>query len=241
MPRGKPSSTRLERGVFITFEGGEGSGKTTQASRLAKLLREEGHRVVETREPGGTPLAEGIREIILSSPAEPMVPPCEALLILAGRSQHMARVIQPALNSGEVVICDRFSDSTFAYQGHARGLDLASLRPMDRFATGGVKPDLTVLIDVPVSIGLARRGRHEKRRDRLDMETQRFHEKVRSGYLDLAAKEPGRVKVVDGKPDPDIVATKVASVVLQFINKRARPKTAAKTSQGRKVAKSRRR
>ena len=204
----------------MTFEGVEGSGKSTQCARLAKLLRGEGYQVVETREPGGTPLAEGIREIILSSPAEPMIPQCEALLILAGRSQHVARTIHPALMEGAVVLCDRFSDSTLVYQGSARGLDPNALRALNRFATGGLAPDFTILIDIPVREGMARRLKHDKRRDRLDQEAERFHEKVRKGYLALAAQHSGRMKVIDGTPDLDIVAAKIGATVLPFLNHR---------------------
>lgn len=213
------SQKSRQRGVLITFEGIEGSGKTTQCAQLAKLLREKGYRVVETREPGGTPLAEAIRAIILSSSSEPMAPRCEALLILASRSQHAALVIQPALAAGAVVLCDRFSDSTLAYQGAARGLDQRDLRVLDRFATKGVTPALTLLFDVTVSKGLARRGRHGKALDRLDQETRRFHERVRKGYLDLAARHPGRIKVIDAGSGPETVQARVASIVLPFLDR----------------------
>ena len=208
------------RGVLITLEGIEGSGKTTQFTRLATFLREEGHNVVETREPGGTPLAEQIRALILSSTSEPMVPRCEALLILASRSQHIAQVIEPALRKSAVVLCDRFIDSTLAYQGYARGLDLAVLRSMNRFAAQGIDPGLTILLNVPVPTGLARRGQHPNVRDRLDLEAARFHAKVHKGYLALAARNPGRIKVVDGRPDPDTVADKVAVLARRFLLRR---------------------
>lgn len=209
------------RGVLITFEGMEGSGKTTQCHRLAKLLREEGHRVVETREPGGTPLAERIREILLGSsdqPAEPMTPECEACLVLACRSQHRMAVIEPALKEGAVVLCDRFSDSTLAYQGYGRGLDLATLRRLDRVATQGLIPDLTLLFDVPVPIGLARR-RRESDLNRLDREASRFHERVRRGFLALAARHPRRIKVLDGRADPDRITGETAALVRQFFKR----------------------
>jgi dTMP kinase len=216
------------RGVLITFEGIEGSGKTTQCHRLAKLLREEGHRVVETREPGGTPLAERIREILLGSSdqpdsiparaAEPMTPECEAYLVLACRSQHRVSVIEPALNEGAVVLCDRFSDSTLAYQGYGRGLDVRALRSLNRVATHGLEPDLTLLFDVPVPIGLARR-RRETDLNRLDRETSRFHERVRRGFLVLAARNPRRITVLDGGGDPDRVAAETAAVIRRFLAK----------------------
>lgn len=213
------------RGFFITVEGVEGSGKTTQCQRLAKALREEGYRVVETREPGGTPLAERIRTILLGStaeplPAEPIAPECEALLVLAGRSQHVTRVIMPALTGGAVVLCDRFSDSTFAYQGYGRGLDLPTLRTLDRFAAGGLAPDLTLLFDVPVGTGLARRRRAELESNRLDHETQRFHDLVRRGFLALAARNPRRIKVLDGRADFETVACQVVEIIRRFFKNR---------------------
>lgn len=210
---------RGRKGVLITFEGIEGSGKTTQLTRLAKLLREDGHRVVETREPGGTPFAEQIRELLLSPVAEPIAPECEAFLILACRSQHVTHVIQPALKEGAVVLCDRFSDSTLAYQGHARGLDLQVLHKLNRFATGGLTPDLTLLFDVPVPLGLARR-RHETDQNRLDRESRRFHGRVRRGFLELAARQPRRIRVVDGNADPETIAAEVATIVRRFLQTR---------------------
>ena len=212
------------KGVLITFEGIEGSGKTTQLIRLAKLLREDGHRVVETREPGGTPFAERIRDLLLSPAIEPITPECEAFLILACRSQHVAHVIQPALKEGAVVLCDRFSDSTLAYQGHARGLDVQLLRTLNRFATSGLSPDLTLLFDVPVPLGLARRRRHETEQNRLDRESRGFHGQVRKGFLDLAAREPRRIRVVDGSADPEAIAAEVAAIVRLFLQTRRKSK-----------------
>lgn len=216
---------RGRRGVLITFEGVEGSGKSTQCARLAKLLREAGYRVLETREPGGTPLAERIRDIFLASTvgakiAEPMRPECEALLVCACRSQHVAHVIEPALREGVVVLCDRFVDSTLAYQGYGRALDLTALRSLNRFATDGLMPDLTLLFDVPVRIGLARRRRErDTELNRLDRETHRFHERVRRGFLELARTAPRRIKVLDGTPDPAMVAARVAALVTKFLSK----------------------
>lgn len=207
---------------MITFEGVEGSGKTTQCQRLAKLLREEGHRVLETREPGGTPLAERIRDILLGSSAdllaaEPMTPESEAYLVFACRSQHVTQVIEPALREGVVVLCDRFSDSTLAYQGYGRCLDLAILRKMNRLATKGLTPDLTLLFDVPVATGLQRR-RREPDLNRLDREARRFHEKVRRGFLELATASPRRIKVLDARSDPDRLAAEVTSLVRTFLS-----------------------
>jgi len=207
------------RGVFITLEGIEGCGKSTQASRLAKRLRKVGYRVVETREPGGTPLAERIRNVLLGSSAEPVTPECEAHLILAGRSQHVAQVISPALQNGAMVLCDRFSDSTVAYQGYGRGLDLKALVRLNRFATGGLAPDLTLLLDLPIATGLARR-RREQNQNRLDREARSFYQRVRNGFLELAAQQPLRIKVIDARPDPDTVEQEVAIIVTRYLGKR---------------------
>jgi dTMP kinase len=209
-----------KRGVFITLEGIEGCGKSSQAVRLATRLRREGHSVVETREPGGTPLAERVRDILLSSSAEPVAPECEAHLILASRSQHVARVIRPALARGAIVVCDRFSDSTLAYQGYGRGLDLGALGRLNRFAAGGLTPDLTLLLDVPVTAGLARR-RRERDQNRLDRETRSFHRRVRDGFLRLAARHPARIKIIDGSADPDTVASRMYPVVQRLLKRRA--------------------
>ncbi len=206
-------SASRRRGVLITLEGIEGSGKTTQLGRLARWLRGEGYRVVVTREPGGTPVAEKLRSVLLQTARERITPECEALLICASRSQHVAHVIRPALQKGAIVLCDRFSDSTMAYQGYARGLHLARLRALDRLATEGLRPDLTLLFDVPVSKGLRRRARERKSQNRLDREHRRFHRRVRSGYLDLAARHPGRIKVIDGRAKPEAVAARVSAIV----------------------------
>ncbi len=144
---------------------------------------------------------------------------CEALLILASRSQHVATLIRPALEAGNIVLCDRFSDSTLAYQGFARGLDPHALRSIDRFATRSLSPDLTLLLDVPVAKGLARRRRPGKVQDRLDRETRRFHDKVRRGFLRLAVREPGRITTVDAGDDPAPVAARVATIVLAFLKR----------------------
>lgn len=212
------------RGLLITVEGVEGSGKSTQCARLAKLLREEGYRVLETREPGGTPFAERIRGLLLARASqlssETVAPLTEAYLIMATRSQHVAYRIEPALKDGAIVICDRFIDSTLAYQGYGRGLSVQTLLSLNRFATDGLKPDLTLLFDVPVSTGLARRRRERGTElNRLDLETRRFHERVRRGFLELAQRNPRRIKVLDGKPDPETVTARMAALVRQFLKR----------------------
>jgi dTMP kinase len=220
--------TPRRRGVFITFEGIEGSGKTTQLARLAKRLRESGYRVVETREPGGTPLAERIRSVMLDAPVksagqpdatgpEAMSAECEASLVFAARSQHVGHLIVPALRQGAVVLCDRFIDSTLAYQGYGRGLDLHGLRDMNRLITGGLAPDLTLLFDLPVMQGLARRRTPGVEQNRLDRETGRFHERVRRGFLEIASRSLRRITVVDARRNPDEIEADVSDRVLTFL------------------------
>ena len=170
------------QGLFITLEGPEGSGKSTQIRYLNTALRKAGYLVVQTREPGGTPIAEAIRNVLLlSASREPIAAQTEALLILAARCQHVTHFIRPALERGAVVLCDRFSDSTIAYQGYARGLSLAWLEAGNAAATGGLKPDLTLLLDLPVSVGLARRRNDRGMQNRLDRESERFHRRVGVG------------------------------------------------------------
>ena len=201
-------------GVFITFEGGEGSGKTTQAVRLSRLLTERGYDVLHTREPGGTPAAERLRSILLERSGEAMAPETETLVILAARRQHADQVIRPALARGTLVVCDRFSDSTMAYQGYARGLDLKILRKMNDWATGGLTPHLTVLFDLPAAAGLTRRRSEALSQNRLDLETERFHTKVRAGFLALAKREPRRIRIIDAHQSPDEIARHVETLVL---------------------------
>ena len=228
MPTRKTQTKRRRPGVFITLEGIEGSGKTTQLARLAKSLREKRYRVVETREPGGTPLAEQIRGVLLNQPSqkpsehsttEPITAECEAALVFAARAQHVTHIINPALKQGAIVLCDRFSDSTLAYQGYARGLDVRTLKTLNRFATRGLTPDLTLLFDLPVRSGLARRRRHDSDQNRLDRETRQFHDRVRKGFLDLAAHEPHRIKVIDAAEDLDCITADVTAIVKIFLGR----------------------
>jgi dTMP kinase len=189
------------KGFFITFEGPEGSGKSTHSRLLARRLRAQGLRVLLTREPGGPPLSEAIRSVLLDPIHDP-ADKTELLLYMAARHEHVKRKIQPALQKNQIVLCDRFSDSTLAYQAFGRGLSLGFVRKLDRWVCNGVKPDLTLLLDVPVSVGL-KRARARKGRsggDRLERESRSFHEKVRRGYLTLAHREPARIKVIKLKP-----------------------------------------
>ncbi len=211
---------RRTRGLFITLEGVEGSGKSTQISHLAKVLTKAGYRVLHTREPGGTATAEAIRHILLTaSSKEPVTPQAEALLIFAARSQHVTHLVEPALRNGTVVLCDRFSDSTLAYQGFARGLDLQWLRATNAVATNGLAPDLTLLLDLPISVGLARRRADRGQQNRLDREAERFHRKVRRGFLALAAEEPGRMKIVNANRPPQEVRDELTEIVLGWLKK----------------------
>jgi len=196
------------RGLFITFEGPEGSGKSTQVRLLAQALREQGRGVVVTAEPGGDPLAEQIRSILLHSESQ-IAPEAELLLYLASRAQHVRTVILPALNQGVIVISDRFADSSVAYQGYGRGIDICILRQMNGFATAGLVPDLTILLDIPVEVGLER----QQERNRFEAESVEFHRRVRDGFLKLANEEPDRWVVIDAQGSVDQVAARVWEAV----------------------------
>jgi dTMP kinase len=200
-------------GLLITFEGGEGSGKSTQVARSAARLRARGVEPVLTREPGGTPLAEAVRAVLLDPKLEPSAV-VEALLVETARADLVDKVIRPSLAAGRVVLCDRFVDSTLAYQGGGRGLDRAMLEAWNRAATGGLNPDLTILFDLDPAIGLARRaaepsasGSPADGTNRLDREPVDFHQRVRVCFLELARREPGRFVVVDAAAAPGQVET----------------------------------
>ncbi len=205
------------RGLFVSFEGPEGAGKTTQARRLADDLRADGHEVVLTREPGGTSLAEAIRDLVLSQAVagSAMAPATEALLFTAARSDHVERLIRPALADGKVVICDRFTGSTLAYQGGGRGLDGEALAAAQLLATGGLTPDLTLLLDLPVREGLARRFADQDgdAPNRLDAESDAFHERVRATYLRLADADPATWVIVPADQAPVAVASMIGDTV----------------------------
>ncbi|MDQ3493086.1 MAG: dTMP kinase [Chloroflexota bacterium] len=207
-------SRTSDRGRFITLEGPDGAGKSVQAIRLAAMLRATGAVVTLTREPGGTPLGERIREVLLVGDDPPRTPESDALLFNAARSQLVRDVIAPALRRGETVICDRFADSTIAYQGYGSGLDRQALRRLERLATGGLRPDIIILLDVPVAVGLSRRVRGApdqlNRFERSVHHDVAFHERVRQGYLEMAADEPARWRVIDATADPAAVAQLIA-------------------------------
>lgn len=203
----------MTRGRLITLEGPEGAGKTTQLAWLRDRLAAAGIEVVVTREPGGTPAGESIRRVLLDPREAPLQPITEALLFCAARAELVAGVIRPALAAGHVVLCDRFADATIAYQGFGRGLPLDRLRAINAEATGGLKPDLTILLDLPVEVGLTRRRRDGAEWNRFDADSLAFHTRVREGYLALARAEPGRWVVVDAVGGPDTVAGAVWGVV----------------------------
>jgi dTMP kinase len=183
-------------GLFITLEGPEGAGKSTNREFLAERLRERNLDVVLTREPGGTPLAERIRELLLEPSDEPMSSDAELLLVFAARAQHLAQVIQPALKRGAVVLCDRFTDATFAYQGGGRGLSQERIEQLETFVQGSLRPDLTLIFDLPVDVGLSRAAARG-RLDRFEQEGLGFFEAVRQTYLDRARQAPQRYRIVD--------------------------------------------
>jgi dTMP kinase len=199
-------------GLFVTFEGGEGSGKSTQIQRLAVHLRSRGEIVLETREPGGTPLAERVRALLLDPGHDPG-PWAEAFLMEAARADVIARLIAPELALGHVVLCDRFADSTLAYQGGGRGLDLELLTAMNRAATGGREPDLTLLFDLEPAVGLARRARAAPMTNRIDREPEAFHVRVRERFLALARANPERWVVLDAGLDHDRLERAVLDAV----------------------------
>jgi len=182
----------MPRGKFITIEGPEGSGKSTHSRLLCLYLKRNGYKVLHTREPGGTEIGEAMRSILLDKKNKDMSDACELFLFLAARAQIVEEVIKPALARGYAVVCDRFHDATVAYQGYGAGLDLKLIESTGKLATGGLKPDLTILLDVGTELGLKRAGV----KDRMEIKSVRFHKKVREGYLKIAKKEPGRIKVI---------------------------------------------
>jgi dTMP kinase len=210
-----------KRGLFITFEGPEGSGKSTQLRRLAARLREQGQTVLETAEPGGTPIGMQIRRVLLDSKNLEMRPTTELLLMFAARAQNVDEWILPALSRGEIVLSDRFTDSTLVYQGVARGLGAEVVYEVDRIACRGLVPDLTIVVDVETELGLKRaHGRNKITQDietRIDEQAIEFHRKVRDAYLRLASDELGRVKLIDGSRREEEVEKDVWNEVLNAL------------------------
>lgn len=214
------------RGVLITLEGGDGAGKSTQAAALAALLRREGHSVCVTEEPGGTELGRAVKGIFEAQAAASgarVSPLAELFLFAAARAQHVAQVIRPALDRGEAVLCDRFTDSTLAYQGYGRGLDLHLVRATARAASGGLDPDLTLLFDIPAETGLARADTPAssvaggKTKDAIGQEPLDFHRRVRDGFLALAKAEPGRIVVIEASAPAEQVTERAWAAVRRLL------------------------
>ncbi|WP_341280296.1 dTMP kinase [Paenibacillus sp. FSL H8-0537] len=204
----------MNKGIFITIEGGEGAGKTTLIEQLAHKMQQQGIAVLTTREPGGIPIAEKIRSVILDRNHTAMDARTEALLYAASRRQHLVEKVMPALTAGKLVICDRFVDSSLAYQGHARGLGMEEVWSINQFAIEGAMPQLTIYMDVTPDVGLARIGQSDEREiNRLDLEEIAFHERVREGYFILLKKFPERIVRVDANQEPDIVLNDVLTAI----------------------------
>jgi dTMP kinase len=210
---------------FITLEGIEGSGKTTQIARLAEFLEDRGFACVTTRQPGGTLIGESIRSILLDPANKALEPTAELLLYMADRAQHLYEIIRPSLKAGKTVVCDRYYDATLAYQGFARGLSAELIRNLHHFLFHDLKPDITLLLDLPPRIGLKRAweqlnsGQRSGRESRFEDEKVAFHEKVRAGYLELARLEPNRIRIVDAARSPDHVFGDISEIVTALIIK----------------------
>jgi dTMP kinase len=212
------------RGAFITLEGIDGCGKSTQIEMLARALTERGLDVVFTREPGGTPLGEQARRLVLAHASAGITPEAELFLIAASRAQHVAEVIRPHLESGHSVISDRYTDSTVAFQGYGRGLDPHAVGTVNRIATGGLMPDLTIIFDLDPEMARARlagrtAGESEPARDRFDEEEMNFHHRVRKGYLTLAADFPARIRVLNAQAAAEDIHQQVLDMVLPLVSR----------------------
>ena len=201
-------------GRFITFEGGEGVGKTTQLKRAAAWLRAAGREVVVTREPGGTPRAEQLRRVLLERSDEPMPQACELLLMFAARASHLANLVEPAVARGAWVLCDRFTDATFAYQGAGRGVDFERLAQLESWVQADLHPDLTILFDLPVALARARSA-GARAPDRFEAEEEAFFERVRRGYLDRAGQHPERFRVIDASRPMAEIEAQLATIELR--------------------------
>ena len=199
----------MSKGLFITFEGGDGCGKTTQINLLDEYLRSKGYKTLLTREPGSKGLGVKLREILLNYDGD-VSPVCESFLFLADRAQHVDCIIKPALEEGTIVLCDRHTDSTVAYQGYGRGLDLAQIHNLNRIATSGLKPDLTIVLDVDVETSQKRVG---SEKDRMESAGIEFFERVRKGFLEIAKQEPERVKVVDSTQSIEKIHKEILELV----------------------------
>ena len=206
-------------GLFITFEGTDGAGKTTQIQRLAADLRGANYDVCLTHEPGGTPISEQIRDILLNPDHSEMAATTELLLYAASRAQHVSEVIKPALESRKIVISSRFADAMVVYQGYGRGLDLERINHLNQIATDGVRPDVTFVLDLPVEIGLQRVQNSRGGLDRLEREKIEFHRRLREGYQILAKQEPQRIKIIDAQVNPEQVYAQIQAAIQPLLQK----------------------
>ncbi|WP_420631118.1 dTMP kinase [Candidatus Leptofilum sp.] len=207
--------------MFVTFEGPEGSGKSSQIALLAPFLQEQGFSVITTREPGGTSIGDEIRACVHNVANTAMTPVAEMLLYSASRAQHVGELIRPSLAKGHIVLCDRFADSTIAYQGYGRGLDLTQLHQVTQIATGGLQPDITFLLDVDVEQGLARRTGGGLEMNRLDLETVQFHQRVRDGYHTLAASDPDQWVIVNAERPLPIIQDEIRTKLMERLKETA--------------------
>ena len=212
-----PRKAKNMKGKLITFEGIDYSGKTTQAKRIFNYLKRKGHKVILLREPGGEKVSENIRQVLLSSRNTGMNPLTELLLYEAARAQLVSKIILPALKQGKIVICDRFYDSSLAYQGYGRLLDTKIVDYLNRVSVSGLKPDLTILIDIPIKVFSSRMRQNNKKKDRIEKEKIDFYKRVRDGYLKIARKEKKRFKVIDGSGVIELVWDQVKDTVDYFL------------------------
>lgn len=209
----------MKKGLFITFEGIDGCGKSTQLSRVAKNLADQGFSIVTTREPGGTDIAEKIREILISPDNNAMVNECEILLYCAARAQHVRERIIPAIEQGKIVLCDRFQEATFAYQGFGRAISIDMLTMLNSYATGGLNPDRTFIFDLSVHESFVRLEKMNKAKDRLESSGIDFFERIREGYLSMAKKYPQRIQLVDGTQSVENISATVISSIIEVAKK----------------------
>ncbi len=207
----------MQRGLFITMEGIEGVGKSTNLEFVRQYLCEHGEQVVITREPGGTEMGEKIRGLLLDHRNQKMADDTELLLMFAARAQHIAEVIEPALAAGKWVLCDRFTDATYAYQGGGRGIDIERIAQLEQWVQGALRPNITLLLDAPVAVGLARAAKRKQEPDRFEREKQDFFERIRAAYLALAAQHPNRYRVIDAGQTLDRVTMQLETLLAAVI------------------------
>jgi len=207
---------QVPTGLLVTFEGIEGSGKSTQIELTRAYVEEHGYTCLVTKEPGGSPLGEEIRGFLLDRGDLRIDPLTELFLVEADRAEHVAEVIRPALDEGRIILCDRYTDATIAYQGYARGLDIAVITQLNHWATGGLTPQCTIVLDCPVAVGMAR----AKGEDRFEREGKRFHEQVRKGYLWIAQQEPQRVQVVSGEGEQTAIQEEIRRIIRPLLDRR---------------------